>query len=39
MQPTRGLIRLLLGRSGHSAAEKREAETLASIILGSAATC
>ena len=32
------LIRLILGRSGYSTAEEREAETLASLILSSTAT-
>ena len=35
----RVLIRLILGRSAYSTAEERDAETLASLILSSTATC
>jgi hypothetical protein len=33
------LIELILGRSAYSTAEERDAETLASLILSSTATC
>ncbi len=33
------LIRLILDRSAYSTAEERDAETLASLILSSTATC